>query len=91
METNYQFNSKIFEKSLKETQSDRSNLVLLDHQLLKHNRTLGIKKMNSKEIYSIIIPSKVNISTSRIYFEKKNFVSIIFNGKTYTNFRVKLL
>ena len=26
--------------------------------------------MNSKEIYSIIIPSKVNIPTSQIYFEK---------------------
>ena len=27
--------------------------------------------MNSKEIYSIIISSKVNIPTSRIYFENK--------------------
>ena len=90
METNYQFNSKIFEKSLKETQSDRSNLVLLDHQLLKHNRTLGIKKMNSKEIYSIIISSKVNKPTSRIYFEKK-FLSVVFNGKTCTHFRAKSL
>ena len=73
METNYQFSSqkKFRKKILKENQSDSSNLVLLDHQLLKNNRTLGIEKMNSKEIYSINISSKVNILTSRTYFEKK--------------------
>ena len=62
---------KTWKKILKENQSDSSNLVLLDHQLLKNNCTLGIEKMNSKEIYSIIISSKVNIPTSRTYFEKK--------------------
>ena len=62
---------KTWKKILKENQSDSSNLVLLDHQLLKNNRTLGIEKMNSKEIYSIIISSKVNIPTPRTYFEKK--------------------
>ena len=36
-----------------------------------NNHTLGIEKMNSKEIYSIIISSKVNVPTSRIYFENK--------------------
>ena len=70
METYYQFNSQNLEKFTQRNQSDSSNLVLLDHQLLKNNRTLGIEKMNSKEIYSIIISSKVNIPTSRIYFEK---------------------
>ena len=54
------------EKVLKEIQSDSLNLVLLDHQLLKNNRTLGIEKMNS-----IIIPSKVNMPASRVYFEIK--------------------
>ena len=57
---------------------------MLDHQLLKTNRTRRIEKMNSKEIYSIIISSKVDIPTSRIYFEKKKFLSINLNGKTYT-------
>ena len=81
---------KTWKKLLKENQSDSSNLVLLDHQLLKNNRTLGIEKMNSKEIYSIIISSKAIIPISTTYFEK-NFLSIIFNGKTYTHFRVKSL
>ena len=58
-------------KFLKENQSDSSNLVLLDHQLLKDNRTIGIEKMNSKEIYTIIISFKVYIATSRTYFEKQ--------------------
>ena len=81
---------KTWKKILKENQSDSSNLVLLDHQLLKNNRTLGIEKMNSKEIYSINISSKVNILTSRTYFEK-NFLSIIFTGKIYTHFHIKSL
>ena len=34
------------------SESDSTNLVLLDHQLLKNNRTLSIDKMNSKEIVS---------------------------------------
>ena len=62
---------KTWKKVLKENHSGSSNLVLLDHQLLKNNRTLRIEKMNSKEIYSITISSKVNIPTSRIYFENK--------------------
>ena len=58
-------------KNTQRKSSDSSNLVLLDHQLLKNNCTLLIEKMNSKEIYSFIISTKVNIPTSRIYFEKK--------------------
>ena len=52
-------------KILKETQSDSSNVVSLDHQLLK-----TINKMKCKEI-SIIILSKVNTPTSQIFFEKR--------------------
>ena len=62
---------KTWKKVLNENESDGSNLVLVDHQLLRNNRTLGIEKTNSKEIYSVIMPSKVNISTPRLYFEKK--------------------
>ena len=90
METNYQFNSKNLEKVLKESQSDSSNLVLIDHQLLKNNRTLNMDKMNYKEVYPIIISSKVNIPTSQIYFEK-DFLSIIFHGMTSTRFPAKPL
>ena len=35
---------KTWKKLLKENQSDSANLALLDLQLLKNNRTLGIKK-----------------------------------------------
>ena len=45
MKTNYQFSSQNLEKNTKKkNQSDSSNLVLLDHQFLKNNRTLGIEK-----------------------------------------------
>ena len=71
METNCKFNSQNLEKGTGKSQSDSSNLVLLDHKLLKNNRTLGIEKINSKEIYSIIILSKVNLPKSRIYFDEK--------------------
>ena len=55
MGTNCKFNSQNLKKCTQENQSDSSNLVLLDRQLLKNNRTLGTEKMSSKEIYSIII------------------------------------
>ena len=42
---------KTWKKVLKENQSDRSNLVLLDQQLLKKNRTLGIEKMKKKNLF----------------------------------------
>ena len=58
METNCPSNSQNLEISTQILQ------VLLDHQFLKNNRALRIEKMNSKEIYSIIISSKVNIPTS---------------------------
>ena len=45
---------KTWKKLLKENQSDSSNLLLLDHQLLKNNRTLGIEKMNSLFYHHII-------------------------------------
>ena len=59
---------KTWKKVLKENQNDSSNSVRLDHQLLKNSRTIGIKNMNCEKIYSIIISSEVNISTSRIHF-----------------------
>ena len=66
MEPNSRFSQK------KKKKSDSSNFVLLDHQLLENNRTLGIEKMNSKEIYLIITSSEINISTYKIYLEKNS-------------------
>ena len=61
---------------------------MYDDQLLKSNRTLSIGKMNYKETYSIIIHPKL-IYQHLEFILKKDFLSIIFNGKTSTNFRVK--
>ena len=47
--------------------------------------------MDSKEIYSIIKSSKVNIPTTPIYFEKNYFLSITFTGRTFTQFHAKLV
>ena len=80
---------KTWKKVLKENQNDSSNSVRLDHQLLKNSRTIGIKNMNCEKIYSIIISSEVNISTSRIHFFKKKFLAVIFNGKAYAYIRAK--
>ena len=81
---------KSWKKVLKESQSDSSNLVLLYHQIFNNNGNPSMDKMKSKEIYSIIITSKVNIAIFRIYFEEE-FLSIIFNGKTSTHLRAKSL
>ena len=47
MKTKCQFSSKTWKKVPKESQIHRSNLVLLDNQLIKKNRTLSIDKMIS--------------------------------------------
>ena len=61
--------AKTWKKVLRENQSDRSNLVLLYHQMLKNRHTLGTEKMNPIVMKKwIIISSKVKIPTSRIYF-----------------------
>ena len=62
---------RTWKKVLKESQGDSSSLLLLDHQLLKNNRTQSIQKMISKGIYSIAVSSKVSIPTSRIHFENR--------------------
>ena len=46
METNCQFNSQNLEKG-----TQRKSKYLLDHQLLKNNYTLGIGKLNSKNLF----------------------------------------
>ena len=48
MKTICLFNSKNLEKVLKESQSDSSKLLLLDHQLLKINHALSMDKISSK-------------------------------------------
>ena len=52
----------LINKKKKESQSDSSILVLLDHRLLKNEYALSFDKMNLQESNSIIISSKVNIS-----------------------------
>ena len=91
METNCQFNTENLEKSTQKIQNDRSNLVLLDHQLLKNNLTLSIDKINSKQTYPIIISSKVNIPTCRVCFEKR-FPLYIVTIKAYLrSFQYKII
>ena len=48
---------KTQKKIPKENQSNSSNLVLLDHQLVKNDRTLRIEKINTKKFYHHIIQS----------------------------------
>ena len=83
--------SKNLKKVLNKNQSDSSNILLFDHQISKNNHSLATGIMNSKGIYPMYTSSKGNILTSRIYSEKKNFVPIDFNGRTYKNFLANLL
>ena len=83
--------SKNLKKVLNKNQSDSSNILLFDHQISKNNHSLATGITNSKGIYPMYISSKSNILTSPIYFEKKNFLSIDFNGRTYKNFLPNLL
>ena len=106
MKKSCQFNSKNLEKSTQKIKSGSSNLVLLDRQLLKNNRTLRIDTMTPKEIYEmklksneiykkiIIISSKVNIQTFQIYFEKRfalYYSHTSVLSESYYNFLLKII
>ena len=45
-------------------------MLILDHHLIKKNRLLTVEKLDSKELYSILISTKLNKPTSQAYFEK---------------------
>ena len=106
MKKSCQFNSKNLEKSTQKIKSGSSNLVLLDRQLLKNNRTLRIVTMTPKEIYEmklksneiykkiIIISSKVNIQTFQICFEKRfalYYSHTSVLSESYYNFLLKII
>ena len=48
---------------------NESNLVALNHYLIKNARNLTIDKLTTKEIYSILISSHKNKLISQSYFE----------------------
>ena len=55
MKSKFQNGEMLKVKTQIKSEGDSTNLVLLDHQLLKNNRTLSIDKMNSKEDFLSII------------------------------------
>ena len=48
---------------------NESNLLVLNHHLIKNARILTLEKLTAKEIYSILISPLKNKPTSQNYFE----------------------
>ena len=59
---------------------NESNLLLLNHHLIKNARILTLDKLTSKEIYSVSISSPKNRHTSQNYFEN-SFPNYSFDWK----------
>ena len=58
------------QKNKKKKKIDISqNLIYLNHQLIKNNCLLSLGKLDSKELYNIIIFDTKSTPTSQIYFE----------------------
>ena len=67
-----QENGNIFstKKQKKKKKIDISqNLIYLNHQLIKNNCLVSLGKLDSKELYNIIIFDTKSTPTSQIYFE----------------------
>ena len=45
------------------------NLMYLNHHLIKNNRLKSLEKLDSKELYNIIISNAKRTPTSQTYFE----------------------
>ena len=59
---------------------NESNLLVLNHHLIKTARILTLGKITAKEIYSIFISSLKNKPTSKCYFEN-SFPNYTFDSK----------
>ena len=61
---------------------NESNLLVLNHQLIKNATILILDKLTATEIYSVLISSLKNKSTSQNYFEN-SFPNYTFDWKQF--------
>ena len=72
---------QIWKDKIKQNLSkNESNLLVLNHHLIKNARILTLDKLTAKEIYSILISSLKNKPTSQNYFEN-SFPNYTFDWK----------
>ena len=60
---------EMWEKCIKQTSENISFLVVKDHHLLRGSRIIILEKLNSKELYSLLISTIENQPTSQKYFD----------------------
>ena len=79
IKTEYNIKEKIFFKWLqllhpipnqwkniiKTTNDSHTNIVYLDHHLVRNNRIVVLEKLHSKEIYSLVISQDMSTPTSQ--------------------------
>ena len=58
---------------IKTTNDSRTNIVYLDHHLVKNNRIVALEKLHSKEIYSLIVYQNMSTPISQQYFKNLFF------------------
>ena len=58
-----------WKKCIKETSKNTSLLVVKDHHLLRGSRIIILEKLNSKELYSLLISAIEHQPTSQKYFD----------------------
>ena len=68
------------DKIIQNLSKNESNLLLLNHHLIKNARILTLDKLTSKEIYLVSISSPTNRHTSQNYFEN-SFPNYSFEWK----------
>ena len=60
---------EMWKKCIKQTSENTSLLVVKDHHLLRGSRIIILKKMNSKELYLLLISAIEDQPTSQKYFD----------------------
>ena len=60
---------EMWKKCIKQTSENTSLLVVKDHHLLRGSRIIILEKLNSKELYSLLISAMEHEPTSQKYFD----------------------
>ena len=70
---------KSWKKEILENKGNSNNLVIYDHHLIKKSQVYSLNRLDSKELYNILITSIYSKPTSQLYYE--NSFETLFEWK----------
>ena len=73
---------KSWKDAILKNKGNAKNFVIFDHHIVRKSQTCSLSKLNSKELYLILVEANIVKPTAQDYF-KNLFESSDFNWKKY--------